>query len=665
MQWDNIFQASHIVQEHTAVDPRYELSVQPSATNPVHIISVTDGWAVVKADGNIGLVPVKCLAATPPLPTLPAAPLPTHTVDYASSSTSAENTSDSDDEGTVWQSPDSKQTLQDKNPPPLPTHPSTLQTQNNTTPPPAIPHRSFCESSSPSLHQRKFTEQINRRQSLEGMATKYKRMSLPLTTNTQQQQQQQQQQPLDHSTALAVELISPRRATKNALQVFNVCTEIIETQRSYCNDLDVMVHNYLIPLRQQINLGHMGISIPDGNTQLGIVFNNIESLQATNGVLLSKLLEYEDRIRQQKEKEEEEEEEEEKKNAALTLSTSGTTGPPTTETSTLTSTPTPTPTPAPISLVRCVATAFEHVLQRHYSSYSIYCVGYTSSIKCLQTFRTLNPMIDRFITKCSIDQQRLSNLLIKPVQRICKYPLFFRDLLKCVPSHHVDYLHLQKVTKLVEQMSMEVNDKVKSTDQSNAVIVTSFRLQGTAPHLVQPHRRLILEDDTVAMQQDHKFKISVKKYTLFLFNDLLLFARPNKNHHISLSNSSGKSGKGGKGKHKQHLHHKFQWLMKNISIKGETSAFDPRHGWPFYVMKRVNVNTDDDDDGVGKNSRASGGGKGGGGNRSSSESCTSSSSLSHHLTYGTAVERIKLYAATEERRKDIVQRIEECRIEGV
>ena len=66
----------------------------------------------------------------------------------------------------------------------------------------------------------------------------------------------------------------------------------------------------------------------------------------------------------------------------------------------------------------------------------------------------------------------------------------------------------QKITRLVEDMSLEVNKKVKSTDQSNAVILTSFRLQGTVPNLVQPQRSLLLEDNQIHIQHE---KYSLQK----------------------------------------------------------------------------------------------------------------------------------------------------------
>ena len=98
------------------------------------------------------------------------------------------------------------------------------------------------------------------------------------------------------------------------------------------------------------------------------------------------------------------------------------------------------------------------------------------------------------------------------------------------------------------------------------------------------------------------------------------------------------------------MHKKYAWMMKNISIRGEKSVYDPRNGWPFYIMKSVNV---------AKNGNAAGRSVStGGGEKKGSESY---GSVSYHLKYGTTVERYKLYAETEERRRAIVQCVEECK----
>ena len=62
--------------------------------------------------------------------------------------------------------------------------------------------------------------------------------------------------------------------------------------------------------------------------------------------------------------------------------------------------------------------------------YSGYCAGYSRMLNKVEALRASTPAL------ASLEQQlgqRLESLLIKPVQRLCKYPLFFPQLLAAVP----------------------------------------------------------------------------------------------------------------------------------------------------------------------------------------------------------------------------------------
>jgi hypothetical protein len=236
--------------------------------------------------------------------------------------------------------------------------------------------------------------------------------------------------------------------------------------------------------------------------------------------------------------------------------------------------------------------------------------------------REKHPMVHRFLEKCRREDTRsptavgLQSLLIKPVQRICKYPLFFRDLLRHVnesdssSSTLGDRELLVAAAAAVEKVSIDVNHKVKLSDQLQAVVRASLRLQETA--LVEPGRRLVLED-RIQMQHESKLRLKMKTYVVLVFNDLFMLARPVE----KMLRSSGGD---------QKLKQKHAWGMKHVTIKGETSAFDPQHGWPFYVMLSVSVNNGES-------------------------------------MFGTSVTRRKLFAETEMQRRMLFQVVEECKHE--
>ena len=58
----------------------------------------------------------------------------------------------------------------------------------------------------------------------------------------------------------------------------------------------------------------------------------------------------------------------------------------------------------------------------------------------------------------------LDSLLVKPVQRILKYPLILDQLLELTPKDHPDYLALEYATKEMKDISMRINETKKRTD---------------------------------------------------------------------------------------------------------------------------------------------------------------------------------------------------------
>jgi hypothetical protein len=67
-------------------------------------------------------------------------------------------------------------------------------------------------------------------------------------------------------------------------------------------------------------------------------------------------------------------------------------------------------------------------------AYASYCGTYTAAVACVAALSETKPKLAKFLGKArQVPQCRgldLASFLIKPPQRLCKYPLFFNDLLK-------------------------------------------------------------------------------------------------------------------------------------------------------------------------------------------------------------------------------------------
>ena len=59
---------------------------------------------------------------------------------------------------------------------------------------------------------------------------------------------------------------------------------------------------------------------------------------------------------------------------------------------------------------------------------------------------TLGEFIDKQLTNSKYGFASLTSFLIAPVQRLPRYLLFFRDLLKCTSPSHVDYFHISEAS---------------------------------------------------------------------------------------------------------------------------------------------------------------------------------------------------------------------------
>ena len=53
----------------------------------------------------------------------------------------------------------------------------------------------------------------------------------------------------------------------------------------------------------------------------------------------------------------------------------------------------------------------------------------------------------------------LDGFLLTPVQKICKYPLQLRELLKYTRPQHADYLELQDALEVMKDVAVSINDR--------------------------------------------------------------------------------------------------------------------------------------------------------------------------------------------------------------
>ncbi|OXH43524.1 hypothetical protein J002_06242 [Cryptococcus neoformans] len=118
--------------------------------------------------------------------------------------------------------------------------------------------------------------------------------------------------------------------------------------------------------------------------------------------------------------------------------------------------------------------------------YSYFCARQSSASRHLLTLQS-NPSHFTYLSQrwSSISTQtrawNLDSMLIKPVQRITKYPLLFEDLLKMTTPVHADYFKIREAKEMARGMAVEIDEgKRRKEAVENAIGKKKVMAQPTA-----------------------------------------------------------------------------------------------------------------------------------------------------------------------------------------
>ncbi|CAK9010587.1 RhoGEF domain-containing protein gxcJ [Durusdinium trenchii] len=282
--------------------------------------------------------------------------------------------------------------------------------------------------------------------------------------------------------------------TRDQVQCIKVFREILDTERAYVQDMRKLVTEYITPLREaSTKEGDKLISAED----LTLIFNNVENILKVNAELLQSL-----------------------QVGVLRISRNG-------------------EIPSLCEVAGVFAKEFERVVP-FFKMYWVYCHQYNAALDRVSSLRESNKELGNFLQRREArkknQQASLQHLLIKPVQRICKYPLLFRELLnhmnKIAARRKEDTDFLQHVSELghaekeVQGIANMVNTKVSEAENQDQVMKVYLELGGESgcPGLVTPSRRFVRTED-VLMREAPFSENKRLRYRLYLFNDLIIFAK--------------------------------------------------------------------------------------------------------------------------------------------
>jgi len=80
------------------------------------------------------------------------------------------------------------------------------------------------------------------------------------------------------------------------------------------------------------------------------------------------------------------------------------------------------------------------ILEKKLNVYGTYCNNMNAAKNILRTQTKKN--VEAFLAEFAVQHMEIGAFLVKPLQRICKYPLLLKEMLKCLTPEHVDYANL-------------------------------------------------------------------------------------------------------------------------------------------------------------------------------------------------------------------------------
>ncbi|KAH3759821.1 calmodulin-binding protein [Pelomyxa schiedti] len=165
-------------------------------------------------------------------------------------------------------------------------------------------------------------------------------------------------------------------------------------------------------------------------------------------------------------------------------------------------------------------------MSQYFKMYTTYCANHDQALLLYDELKTNSEWM-KFLSKCHDDKRakgvQLIGYIIKPVQRICKYPLFFRELIKDTPPEHPDYPALLQAQHQIEEVVKYINEGKRVFEMQQKIMEINNSIEDwEGQELITPTRRYVTDQKIRGIDRrngkEHEYKI-------FVFTDLVVVAK--------------------------------------------------------------------------------------------------------------------------------------------
>lgn len=152
--------------------------------------------------------------------------------------------------------------------------------------------------------------------------------------------------------------------------------------------------------------------------------------------------------------------------------------------------------------------------------------------------------------------------LIKPIQRLCKYPLLLKDMVKSSDKEQIE--DLQEGIAAVERINSKVNEAVRKVDNTKVVEDLRTRVDDWKGHRLEQFGALLLNGQFTVIKGEGKGEIE-REYQIYLFQKILLCCKevvPSRRQKNTMSMGKNKAAN---GKKSSKLLLKGRIFMQNVT----------------------------------------------------------------------------------------------------
>ncbi|KRZ87942.1 Telomere length regulation protein TEL2 -like protein, partial [Trichinella sp. T8] len=159
--------------------------------------------------------------------------------------------------------------------------------------------------------------------------------------------------------------------------------------------------------------------------------------------------------------------------------------------------------------------------------YSAYGRNYSASQQLLLQLLEKNKHFRQFceMQECLpvLKGLKLAALLITPIQRIPRYKLLLEQILKLLDNSSRQHLQISKLVQQIGALAETVDSCIEEFENSAKIIAVQNMLDGCAPKLVMPGRKLLKEGLLNKMSSSNS---GFRHRMFWLFTDIILYAKP-------------------------------------------------------------------------------------------------------------------------------------------